>query len=361
MSILSPRERVMTAFAFKEPDQVPITDEIFNPEIYEAVLGYKPDYFTSEDSYKCSAALGLDAGFVLYDGYQAIEPAGNTGGGWESEWGCTYQTDEGAWGVGMPIGYRVKTRRDIANFIPPDPNKPGRMDPIKRVADLRAKDDLALIGAVRGPFANAAYHFIGMVTTMLALYDDPELLQFAFRMLVDFDIEVCRQMADLGADVIWITEDIAGTSGPLINPAHYRELVLPHLRRLLTAINEMGKPVVFHSDGNVVPFIDDLINAGISGLNPIERTSEMDLGELKLKYGDQICLLGNVDNKTVLTEGTPEQVEQDVKSRIRAAGKGGGYVLISDNSWHSGVTVENAKMMISAGRKWGEYPLDWID
>ena len=236
------------------------------------------------------------------------------------------------------------------------------MDKINRAADLRSKGrDLAFIGAVRGPFANTAYHFVGMVDTMMAIYDDPAFLSLAFEMTVDFDIEVCRQMAEIGVDVIWITEDIAGTSGPLIKPDHYRELALPHLHRLLSAIRAMGKPVVFHSDGNVLPFLEDLISAGITGLNPIERTSGMDLGEMKARFGDRICLLGNVDNKTILTEGTPLQVEEDVKSRIRLAGKGGGYILISDNSWHSGVTVENARSMIQAGRKWGKYPLDWIE
>lgn len=358
---MSPRKRLLTAFALEEPDQVPITDEIFNAEIYEACLGYRPAYFTSEDSYKCSAALGLDAAFLVYDGYQAIEPVGNTGGGWVSEWGCTYQTDEGAWGVGMPISYSVESGQDLKHFTPPDSDKPGRLDPIKRAAELRSKDDLALIGAIRGPFANTTYHFVGMVNTMMAIYDDPEFLSLAFSMLVDFDIGICRQMAEIGVDIMWITEDIAGTSGPLINPQQYRDLVLPHLTKLLDAINEMGKPVVFHSDGNVLPFIEDLITAGISGLNPIERTSGMELSVLKSTYGDRICLLGNVDNKTVLTEGSLEDVEQEVKTRIRAAGVGGGYILISDNSWHSGVSPENAKMMVEAGRKWGGYPLDWIE
>jgi uroporphyrinogen decarboxylase len=359
---MSPRERILTAFSHREPDRVPVTDEIFNADIYQDALGYRPGFFTSEDSYKCSEALGLDAAFVLYEGYQAIEPVGNLTGGWESEWGVTYQTHAGAWGVGMPINYRVKSRADLEHFAPPDPNKPSRMDGIRRAAEMRARgDDLALIGAVRGPFANAAYHFIGMVDSMMALYDDPKFLRLAFQMTVDFDIEVCRRMAEIGVDILWITEDIAGTNGPLINPSHYRELALPHLRRLLDAIRSMGKPVVFHSDGNVIPFLEDLIDAGINGLDPIERTSGMDLGEMKINYGDRICLLGNIDNKTVLTEGSPEQVEEDVKSCLRSAARGGGYVLISDNSWHSGVTVENAKCMVVAGKKWGQYPLRWIE
>jgi uroporphyrinogen decarboxylase len=87
----------------------------------------------------------------------------------------------------------------------------------------------------------------------------------------------------------------------------------------------------------------------------------MELDQMKTRYGDRICLLGNIDNKTILTEGTPDQVEEDVKTCIRSAGRGGGYVLISDNSWHSGVTVANARNMVEAGRKWGEYPLRWIE
>jgi uroporphyrinogen decarboxylase len=360
-STLSPRHRILTALALKEPDRIPITDEIFNADIYGAVLGYRPGYFTSEDSFKCSQALGLDAAFVLYEGYQAIEPVGNVSGGWVSEWGATYQTHEGAWGVGMPIAYRVHNRQELEHILPPDPYKPGRMDSIKRTGDLRSKgQNLALIGAVRGPFANTAYHFVGMVDTMMAIYDDPKFLSLAFQMTVDFDIQVCELMANSGVDIFWITEDIAGTNGPLIKPDHYRELALPHLCRLLDFIHSLGKPVVFHSDGNVLPFLEDLISAGITGLNPIERTSGVDLDVIKAKYGDRICLLGNVDNKKILTDGTPDQVEEDVKTCIQAAGWGGGYVLISDNSWHSGVSVENARRMVEAGRRWGEYPLDWV-
>jgi len=172
----------------------------------------------------------------------------------------------------MPIAFGVHNRNDLEHFHPPDPKSGGRMDKINRAADLRSKGrDLAFIGAVRGPFANTAYHFVGMVDTMMAIYDDPEFLKLAFQMTVDFDIEICQQYADSGVDIFWITEDIAGNKGPLIKPAHYRELALPYLCRLLDFMHSLGKPVVFHSDGNVIPFLEDLILAGITGLDPIER------------------------------------------------------------------------------------------
>jgi uroporphyrinogen decarboxylase len=361
-SRLSPRERLLTALSRQEPDQVPVMDQIFNADIYEGVLGYRPRYFTSEDSFKCSAAMGMDGAFVVPAGYVAVEPVGNQGAAWESEWGCTYSTREGAWGVGMPRRYRVSSADDLRQFTPPDPFLSGRMDGIKKAAELRdaSAQELALVGAVRGPFALTAYHFLGMVATMEAIYDRPEMLQLAFRMATDFALGICRRMADIGVDVLWVTEDIAGTSGPLLSPAHYRSLVSPFLRELCDCARSVGMPVVFHSDGNVTPFLDDLIAAGISGLDPLESTAGMDLTRMKRDHGDRICLLGNVDNKRVLTEGTPEAVEQTVKACIQAAGAGGGYVVMSDNSWHAGVRIENAREQVRAARAWGKYPLDWI-
>ena len=359
-SNMNPRQRLLTALALKEPDQVPVMDQVFNADIYEAVLGYRPRYFTSEDSFRCSAAMGMDGAFVIPAGYVAIEPVGNQGGMWESEWGCTYATHDGAWGVGMPREYRVKTHDDLRHFVPPDPHLPGRMDAVERAAELREKQPLALIGAVRGPFALTAYHFLGMVATMEAIYDQPDMLRLAFRMATDFALGICRQMAELGVDVLWVTEDIAGASGPLLSPAHYRALVAPFLRELCDGARSAGMPVVFHSDGYVIPFLDDLIQAGISGLDPLEPAAGMDLAKAKQQHGNRICLLGNVDNKRVLTEGTPDLVEQTVKTCIEAAGLGGGYVVMSDNSWHAGVTVENAAAQVRAARAWGTYPLDWI-
>jgi uroporphyrinogen decarboxylase len=357
---MSPRRRLLTALALKQPDRVPVMDQIFNADIYQAALGFRPRYFTSEDSFKCSAALGTDGAFVIPSGYVAIEPVGNQGGTWESEWGCTYSTHEGAWGVGMPREYRIKSYDDLRHFTPPDPFQPGRMDGVKRAANLRQKQELALIGAVRGPFALTTYHFLGMVATMETIYDAPEMLQLAFRMATDFAIGICRQLADIGVDVLWITEDVAGTVGPLLSPAHYRRLVAPFLRDVCDFARSVGMPAVFHSDGYVIPFLDDLIRAGISGLDPLEPAAGMDLGKVKQQYGNRICLLGNVDNKRVLTAGTPELVEQTVKACIRAAGPGGGYVVMSDNSWHAGVRVENAAQQIRATHRWGRYPLDWI-
>jgi uroporphyrinogen decarboxylase len=202
---------------------------------------------------------------------------------------------------------------------------------------------------------------VGLVPTLESLYDDPDFLAAAFRLAIDYDREMCRQLVAHGADVIWITEDVASAQGPLLSPLHYRRQVLPYLCELLDAIRALGKPAVLHSDGNMMPFLDDLVEAGIAGLNPLEAAAGMDLAVVKRRYGDRLCLMGNVDNKTVLTRGNPQQIEQCVKDCIRTAGAGGGYILMSDNAWHAGVPVERAQAMVTAGHTWGQYPLKGLE
>jgi len=74
---MSSRQRMLTTFGLQDPDRVRVIDEVFNVEIFEAALGYRPEYITSEDTFRCSVGLGLDASFLFYADYPAIEPEGN--------------------------------------------------------------------------------------------------------------------------------------------------------------------------------------------------------------------------------------------------------------------------------------------
>jgi uroporphyrinogen decarboxylase len=107
-----------------------------------------------------------------------------------------------------------------------------------------------------------------------------------------------------------------------------------------------GIPVLKHSDGNLYPILDDLVEAGISGLHPMEPGA-MDLADVKKKYGEKICLLGNVDCKHVLPSGTEEDVRRDTRRCIDAAAKEGGHILTSSSSIHANSQFENFYTMVN--------------
>jgi uroporphyrinogen decarboxylase len=87
----------------------------------------------------------------------------------------------------------------------------------------------------------------------------------------------------------------------------------------------------------------------------------MDIGEVKAKYGDRLCILGNIDCTYLLPFGSEEEVAEAVKETIRVAAPGGGYIISSSNSIHPGCKPENYIAMVGAARDYGAYPIDIED
>ncbi|MFQ5997313.1 MAG: uroporphyrinogen decarboxylase family protein, partial [Dehalococcoidales bacterium] len=116
-------------------------------------------------------------------------------------------------------------------------------------------------------------------------------------------------------------------------------------------------PCIKHTDGNIWPIYDVILDTGIDGLHPIDPMAGMDIGEAKAKFGDKVCLCGNVSCAFSLVSGTVEEVRQETREVIRKAGKGGGLICMSSNSIHSGVKPENYVALVKAIREFGQYPL----
>jgi uroporphyrinogen decarboxylase len=119
----------------------------------------------------------------------------------------------------------------------------------------------------------------------------------------------------------------------------------------------LGLTVIKHTDGNLWPIIDMIIDSGIDCLDPIDPLAGMDLAEVKAKYGDRVALKGNVDCAETMTFGTPEDVIAETKEALRKGAPGGGFILSSSNSIHSSVKPENYTAFLETWREYGRYPL----
>lgn len=113
-----------------------------------------------------------------------------------------------------------------------------------------------------------------------------------------------------------------------------------------------------HTDGNLWPIMDDIVDTGLDALDPLEPMAGMDIGKVKERYGDRIALAGNVDCGELLSRGTTEDVVEAVKETIAKASPGGGHILASSNSIHPAVKPENYRAMVEAAKEFGQYPLD---
>ena len=83
----------------------------------------------------------------------------------------------------------------------------------------------------------------------------------------------------------------------------------------------------------------------------------MDIAFLKKKYGNKITLCGNIDCGEMVN-WTPEEIESQVKKIIKSASSGGGHILSTSNTLHSGIPVKNVWAYINAAHKYGVYPIN---
>ncbi|WP_041643901.1 uroporphyrinogen decarboxylase family protein [Mahella australiensis] len=139
--------------------------------------------------------------------------------------------------------------------------------------------------------------------------------------------------------------DIAYKNGPIFSPTFLRKEFFPRLKRLNDTYHEAGVKCLFHSDGNLMPIMDDLVAAGIDGINPMEVIAGMSIKEVRQRYGHKIFITGGIDVSQLMAFGTPEEVRQACVQAIEYAG-GIGYFLGSTTELHPDIPAENILAMV---------------
>jgi len=200
-------------------------------------------------------------------------------------------------------------------------------------------------------------YLMGMTNLLLAIMVEPELVKALVDLSVDINLEMAKEVAALGVDFVHTGDDYAYNKGPLMSPAHFREFFYPGLCRVMGGFKELGLKVIKHTDGNIWPIIDMIVDSGIDCLDPIDKLAGMDLSAVKAQYGHRIAIKGNVDCIETLVHGTQEEVIEETKETIRAGAPGGGFILSSSNSIHSGVKPENYLTMLKTLEQHGHYPI----
>ncbi len=183
----------------------------------------------------------------------------------------------------------------------------------------------------------------------------PEFVKKLVKIAVEHTKVIIKKAISLGADIIVFGDDYASTKGLLFSPQHFKEIFLPALKELVEVVKEEGGYAIKHTDGNINEILDMLVSLGIDGIHPLDPIAGMDIKKVKEKYGEKICVIGNIDTTVVLSKYSPEEVKEHVRKRIMDVAPGGGYIISSSNSIHSGVKPENYLAMIESVKTYGRY------
>jgi len=330
---MTPRERVLTALKRGEPDRVPWTESYVHDDLASAIVG-RPIKAPPGSRIAPEVFDFLPIDNITYN----LRPP-------------DYAKRSFSAGQDFVGDGTIKTWEDLKNVKLPDPDDPRLYEPASDYLK-KYKGSRAAIANSRFGVANT-YLSMGMTTFSYALYDDLKLVETLMDMFADWSVRCMKHINALGFDSAILADDLAMKNAPLFSPQVVREVFLPRMRRVAEAIKI---PWVYHSDGNLMSILDDLLTLGMNGIANIEPGA-MDIVALKKKYGNRVCLIGNIDLHYTLTMGTPEETEKEVKERILTIGQGGGYILASSNGITNYCKPENVKAMGRALEKYGYYPL----
>ena len=175
-----------------------------------------------------------------------------------------------------------------------------------------------------GKIYTCVWMFMGAETFFNALEEDQELVSSLFEKVGRIQYETFLRVIEhpsLGA--VLNPDDIAHNTGLLIHPKYLRKYVFPWYKKIGDICRDKGLGFIFHSDGDCTEAMDDFIDCGFHGFHPIQPNC-MDIDAVKKKWGDKLCLIGNLNLDSTLTLGSPQDVRAEVYERIRTIGPGGG-------------------------------------
>ncbi len=161
------------------------------------------------------------------------------------------------------------------------------------------------------------------------------------------------EMIQGGAEVIFMCADYCFNDGPFLSPRLFREFITPFLKRQIEAFRSAGAFTVKHSDGNIMPVLDQLLECAPDGLHSLDPMAGVDIKQVREIVGNRLCLLGNV-NCAYVQQGPPEKIVEGARYCLEHGGaKTGGYIYSSSNCIFRGVPLENYQLMLRVREEFG--------
>ena len=384
---LTSRERVLTAIHHEQPDRVPLVIGVSNATgikmrpykgIKDIVGVQAPDNYiydwpelgTAEIDEETMRRLHSDVRGVLDLEPEEVRKRNrkrDPHSDYIDSWGSG-QTEIGEddWFPSVHPLPDARTTDDLDSYKGwPDMGDPTRIAHVRdRAKRLAEENQYAILATpwLLFPFERA-YAMQGMETFLLNMARDPDFARALMEKIAAYCKRLMgRFLEELGAnvDIIKIGDDLGTQESLMISPKMYREILKPIHADFISYIKaRTNAKILFHSDGDVAPLIDDFIEIGVDILNPIQTSagSMSDLPSLKKRHGNNIVFCGGIDTHRILPYGSPAEVRQEVKRVIDILGPGGGCMIGAVHTVMNDVPPENVLAMVDAVEEFGHYPL----
>jgi uroporphyrinogen decarboxylase len=240
-----------------------------------------------------------------------------------------------------------------AIFLHPNPDTP---EETMRLVDLvreRSEDRYFLTRHGDATFGIPAGE--DMLAFVYRLADEPDKVKQEAAQRVDKALKRADRLRQHGGlDGFVLATDYCFNTGPFLSPTMFSEFVTPYLTQLVQGYKQMGYYVIKHTDGNIMPIIDDLLEGEPHGLHSLDPQAGTDIAEIKRDYGERVCLIGNV-NCGLMDTGSEEDVVESARYALRSGMPGGGYIFSTSNCIYTGMPLSRYELMLDVWCQEGNY------
>ena len=366
---LSPKQRVLKTINLEEPDRVPLFITI-TPQVAEKlsqVLGIPrythPDSPLSENRISYTELLLKLGNDIVGIGACSPKhsPTREIGDGiYTNEWKIKYRK----------IGYylemiehplrHAETISDVESYDFPEPLAEGRYDHAKRMVEKYAKQ-YAICGDAETTIFELSWYLVGMEKFLIDLSMKKAYVFTLIDRIMEYSIGVAKELIKLGADIIWLGDDVGTQDGMMISPEMWRDIFKERMRFVIGQLKTENPniKIAYHCCGSYFPIMQDLLEIGIDIFNALQpKAKDMNLKKIKNTFGTKVSLFGGIDIQQVLPFGSLPDIEREVKRVTREAAAGGGYILAGAHNIQPDTSVEKVEKLFEFAKKHGRYPIE---
>jgi uroporphyrinogen decarboxylase len=248
------------------------------------------------------------------------------------EWGvrfhiAPYETPYGTGNYTEMTGFPLADDAALDSYTPPDPHRPELYDDARSLVKNYG-DDYWITGVTVTTIFETAWALRGLEPLLMDFIADPDRADRILDIPYLYHLEAAKELVRQGVDMIWTGDDVGTQHGMLIAPDAWRRFFKPRMATFFAELRAINPDIVlaYHSDGDIQPIIDDLVEIGLDVLNPIQPAC-MDPVELKQRYGTRLSFWGTIDEQHTLPFGSSADVTAEVRDRIERVGSDGGLIL----------------------------------
>ncbi len=352
---MNSKQRVIAA-ARRQPTDRPPTSLRLTPEALAALethLGVKSQNAVMD-------ALGVDLRWLrlpfIGPKERSAVPLGSEG---TDFWGCHFCKVSNEYNTYFefdrhPLA-QAKTVEDVHNHDWPSLDWWDYASLAATIDEVNCKEERAFLFMAGGAF-ETPWYIRGMEQFLMDLYENPEIAEAICTHVEEYYRQRALRVIDAVGDRLTIVGsggDIGTQRGMMLDPELWRAQIKPHSTKLIAPFRKLGFATFYHSDGSIVPVINDLIEMGLDILDPIQvGATGMNPEELFPLFGDRLSFHGAIDEVELLPHATPKQVYDETTRTIDILGRNNGYIVSPTHQIQGDTAPENVVAIFEAARNY---------